>query len=92
MIARDRKQTGKHTSIHVAPLAQSVERWTFNPTVKGSSPMGVVSIGYPFCPYKRLFQHCNRAKCRMIARGRKQTGKQGYPCSPASSVGRALDF
>ena len=83
----------ENKGIHVAPLAQSVERRTFNRTVNGSSPLlGVVSIGYTFCRCKRLFQHYNRAKCQMIARDRKQTGKQRYPCSPASSVGRALDI
>ena len=34
-----------------ARLAQSVERWTFNPTVKGSSPLS----GEKFC--RSLLRH-----------------------------------
>ena len=33
-----------------APLAQSVERWTFNPTVKGSSPLW----GEKYTSFKKL--------------------------------------
>ena len=67
MTVRDIEKT-ENKVFHGVPLAQSVERWTFNPTVKGSSPLwGVVSSGYNFCRYKRYFQHSTRGKYRVIA-------------------------
>ena len=41
--SRGQQETTRQTSFR-APLDQSVERWTFNPTVKGSSPCEAKSI------------------------------------------------
>ena len=38
----------KCATISQARLAQSVERWTFNPTVKGSSPLSGVIFSSDF--------------------------------------------
>ena len=39
---------------HVAWLAQSVERWTFNPTVVGSSPTLGLLFGYSVLAYSNF--------------------------------------
>ena len=45
LVTKNKVETISDPGIVEAPLAQSVERWTFDPTVKGSSPLWGVPRG-----------------------------------------------